>query len=82
MSELKKEFIKANIPADHYSAYKAGAAYGYLVAKRQMIEAIDSTLQNIDNENRMSGTDDNFIHSYPIEDLRDYVRNAMLWRNE
>jgi hypothetical protein len=47
-----------------------------------MVEAIDKTIQALDLENRIASDGDDFMHTYPLEDLRDYVRNVMLFKKD
>jgi prefoldin subunit 5 len=47
---------------------------GYFLAKRQMVEAIDSRLEKLNKE-----LEKNKDTIQEVESLRNYVRNHMLW---
>ena len=73
--ELIEAFTQSELSADHYTAYKAGAAQGYLMAKRQMVEAIDHKLSHEHYEYPTS-----YFIEQELNELRDFIRNVMLWR--
>lgn len=62
---------------------------GYMVAKRQMQDALDRRVTFLRSELRKCRKESNYA-GFPIlmaeinlvEDLRDYVRNGMLWNSE
>lgn len=75
---LKEAFTSSGLPVGHYDAFKAGAAQGYLMAKRQMVGAIDKSLAEL-NDPPIFSEDRYAIKEF--ESLRDYIRNVMLWGN-
>lgn len=87
-TKLVEAFTATELPVGHLDAFKEGAAYGYLLAKRQMVEAIDNTvipLQKARYEN------DGILVEVDIAvkskmsallEFRDYVRNYMLFKKE
>ena len=74
--DLMQFFINSGLPAEQITSFKEGAAYGYLMAKRQMVEAIDSRLHSLNTEY----LDYTGQETRELEKLRDYIRNVMLWR--
>jgi hypothetical protein len=62
----------AELAYEYFNGDKQSASDGYLLAKRQIIEAIDNRLEIID------GTWDAVSE---LEKLRSYVKNVMLWKN-
>lgn len=59
---------------------KTGAE-GYLLAKRQIVEAIDKRLADINSEVEVLSTEEIAMNDI-LEELRHYVRNVMLWKEE
>jgi hypothetical protein len=55
---------------------------GYLLAKRQLVEAIDHKLEQLAPYKMHVDYPWAFIVSTNLEQLRDYVRNGMLWSKE
>lgn len=61
----------------------------YLKAKHQMVEAIDFKIKTVlakQKERKGRGEDQIYLRYLgqveALQDLRDYVRNVMLWKNE
>jgi hypothetical protein len=74
---LLQVFIDSGLPVGQVDTFKAGAAYGYLLAKRQMVEAIDNRL---DSHGACIEPDQPIVAE--LQGIRNYVRNVMLFKRE
>jgi hypothetical protein len=76
-TKLKEAFIATELPVGHLDAYKEGAAYGYLLAKRQMVEALDIQIEHLKLH-----LDERHTAIQNLEGARNYVRNVMLFKKD
>ena len=71
--DLIEAFEDSDLPAGHLRAFREGARYGYLKAKREVVGLIDLRLEGEARKVESAVADQELMT------LRHYVRNVMLW---
>ena len=72
--DVLEAFEASGLPVGHLEAFKVGynlgGGAGYLKAKRQMVAIIDDYMEKAGS-----------VEGSIVSELRNYIRNVMLWRN-